>query len=97
MLKQLAFDNICHEHLEYYTYQSIKSLLDQTGFKIVDFVLNDTNGGSCRVYIQKDIAEEDSFATAPYRDVCNFRIKSIDMYEKTLDLTSEDVYKEFSC
>jgi len=95
MLEQLAFDNICHEHLEYYTYQSIKNLLDQTGFKIVDFVLNDTNGGSCRVYIQKDTAEEYSFATAPYRDVCNFRIKSIDMYEKTLDLTSEDVYKKF--
>ena len=95
MLEQLAFDNICHEHLEYYTYQSIKDLLDKTGFKIVDFILNDTNGGSCRVYVQKKGAPEDTFATAPYRDVCNFRIKAIESYEKTLNLASEEPYVEF--
>ena len=36
MLDQLAFDNICHEHLEYYSLETMKYLLDKTNFKIVD-------------------------------------------------------------
>lgn len=95
MLEQLAFDNICHEHLEYYSYQSINDLLESTGFKVVDFQVNETNGGSCRVYVRKKIAEDSKFATAPYRDVCNFRVNSAATYEKTLDLLNEETYRKF--
>ncbi len=53
MLKQLAFDNICHEHLEYYSLHAMKYLLDMHDMKIVDCVLNDINGGSVRVTARK--------------------------------------------
>jgi len=95
MLEQLAFDNICHEHLEYYSLTSLKYLLDQHGLEIVDTELNDINGGSFRVYIMKNEADKTKFASAPYRDVANFRIMSILNYEKKLKLNSVETYKKF--
>lgn len=95
MLKQLAFDNICHEHLEYYSLQSLKYLLDQHDLQIVDCQLNDVNGGSFRVYIRKNNADPTTFATAPYRDVANFRVQSILTYEDTLGLKDPQTYIDF--
>lgn len=97
MIKQMAFDNICHEHVYYYDLTSIKKLFENEGFKIVDCALNDTNGGSFRVYFQKNIANRDSFGTAPLRDVCNVRVDSILEYEKNVcNIRDELVWQKFS-
>jgi SAM-dependent methyltransferase len=95
MIEQLAFDNICHEHLMYYNLHSIKYLMDSTGFKIVDCELNDVNGGSFRIYLQKKTAGKNSFATAPYRDVAKFRIESLLKYEKDLGVMDVNYYLNF--
>lgn len=96
MVKQMAFDNICHEHVYYYDLTSIKNLFESHGFKIVDCSLNDTNGGSFRIYIQKEIANKNSFGTAPLRDVCNVRISSILEYEKNVcNIRDIEVWEEF--
>ena len=96
MIKQMAFDNICHEHVYYYDLNSIQTLFSQHGFRIVDCSLNDTNGGSFRVYLQKDVAEVSSFATAPLRDVCDFRINSILYYEKVEnDISDPETWETF--
>ena len=95
MLEQLAFDNICHEHLEYYSLTSLKHLLDKHDLKIVDCQLNDVNGGSFRIYIQKEDANETSFGTSPYRDVAKMRVASILNYEKTLRLEDPKTYETF--
>lgn len=95
MLKQLAFDNICHEHLEYYSLEAFKYLLDRNGMEIVDCQLNDVNGGSFRVYIRKSGADKTTFATAPYRDVAQYRVESILAYEKTLNLKDPQTYIDF--
>ena len=96
MLEQLAFDNICHEHAYYYSLTSMKTLLEQHGFKIVDCNLNDVNGGSFRIYVQKTTADISSFGTSPLRDVCNFRIHSLLGYEKEhYDLTDVRVWERF--
>lgn len=52
MLGQNAFDNICHEHLEYYSLHSLIALLDRHNFKVFNVELNDVNGGSFRIYIR---------------------------------------------
>lgn len=52
MLEQNAFDNICHEHLEYYSMLSLEFLLKRHRLKAVDVELNDVNGGSYRVYVR---------------------------------------------
>jgi len=96
MVKQMAFDNICHEHVYYFSLNSIKKLVEPHGFKIVDCSLNDTNGGSCRIYLQKKEAAPTSFGTAPLRDVCKFRIDSILNYENNnLDISSSDIWNNF--
>ena len=95
MLKQLAFDNICHEHIYYYSLFNLKSLLEKYNFEICDCQLNDINGGSFRVYIMKKDSDEKYFASQPYRDVCNFRISSLLEYEKKLKLDSIETWKNF--
>ncbi len=95
MMRQLAFDNIYHEHLEYYTLSSLKYLLDMHGFKIVDCQLNDVNGGSFRAYIRKANADPTKFATAPYRDIADYRVQTILSHEKSLDLTNPKSYQKF--
>jgi hypothetical protein len=42
--------NICHEHLEYYSFNSLEYLLNKNGLEIFDVEKNDVNGGSYRVY-----------------------------------------------
>ena len=95
MLKQLAFDNICHEHLEYYSLESLKYLLNKHSLDIVDCELNDINGGSFRIYIRHKNASPATFATAPYRDVARMRVDSILAYEKSLNLQKKKIYMDF--
>ena len=53
MLKNNAYDTICHEHLEYYSLKSIKYIFDRVGFKIIDLEFNETNGGSFALTLAK--------------------------------------------
>ncbi len=52
MLKTTGFDNICHEHLEYYSLIALNNLLDRHGLQAFDVESNDVNGGSFRIYIR---------------------------------------------
>lgn len=97
MLKQLAFDNICHEHIYYYSLSNLSALLKKNNFDVVDVQLNDTNGGSFRVYVMKSDSDKTKFSTQPHRDVCAFRIESLMEYEKTLRVDSEETWKDFFC
>jgi len=92
MLKQRAFDNICHEHLEYYSLSSFEYLIEQHDLKVVDVELNDINGGSFRIYVRKNGSSDELFATAPYRDVCAFRRESLLEYERKLNLSDPETY-----
>lgn len=95
MLEQNAFDNICHEHVYYYDLHSINNLFSHHGFKIVDASLNDTNGGSFRVYLQKENADPRSFGTAPLRDVCNMRIQGMMELEEYYNITNHKIWRNF--
>ena len=95
MIKQLAFDNICHEHVYYWSLESINKLLNEADFKVVDCQLNDVNGGSFRLYIKKKNSNILKFSTAPYRDVCNTRIESLLTWEKETNINSEKTWFTF--
>jgi len=95
MIHQLAFDNILSEHIYYYCLNSLKIILERNGFSVVDCQLNETNGGSFRVYIRKKIANEKLFATQPYRDVCKYRIDSLLQYESSLGLAYPSTWMKF--
>jgi SAM-dependent methyltransferase len=51
MLEKNGFDNIGHEHLEYYTLGTMKTLLMRHGLEVFDAETNDVNGGSFRTFI----------------------------------------------
>ena len=46
MLKNLTFDQICHEHLMYYTFSVFEEILLNNKLKVIDIKLNEINGGS---------------------------------------------------
>lgn len=54
MLETNSYDTICHEHVEYYSVRQIKYMLDKVGFKIIDVVINEVNGGSFRITAAKN-------------------------------------------
>lgn len=49
MLKRVAFDTICHEHIEYYGLKQIDWILATANLEVIDVELNDINGGSFAV------------------------------------------------
>ena len=50
MLMKNDLGNICHEHLEYYSYSSLKYLFETNGLEIFRVEENDINGGSYRLF-----------------------------------------------
>lgn len=51
MLKCNAFDNICHEHIEYYSLRDLDLLFKNSEMDIFDVEYNNVNGGSVRVFV----------------------------------------------
>lgn len=95
MLRQVAFDNICHEHARYYTLTTLRSVLSAAGFQVADVELNDVNGGSMRVYALRDDADPDAFATQPRRDVGAHRVESLASYEDAQQVNTPEPWLAF--
>ena len=53
-LKDLTFDNIYHEHYNYWSLTSLINFFNQFKVKIFKAEKIDTHGGSIRIYIKKD-------------------------------------------
>ncbi|MFH1894710.1 MAG: class I SAM-dependent methyltransferase [Patescibacteria group bacterium] len=85
MLQQNAFDNICHEHLEYYSLTSLTNLLKGHNLEVFDVELNDVNGGSFRVYVQHKGLRPISI-----------RVRRLEESEKKLKLSEKKVYQNFA-
>ncbi len=85
MLKLNAFDNIVHEHLEYYSLLSLTNLLKKHNLEIFDVELRDLNGGSFKTYIAKKGKRKISNNVLKMRAV-----------EKKLKLNNKKVYKDFA-
>ena len=53
MLEKNDLGNICHEHLEYYSLESLKYLFEQNGLEMFKIEENDVNGGSYRIFARQ--------------------------------------------
>ena len=49
MLRTNSYDTICHEHLEFYSFQVVYDLLRDCGMRVIDVQMNAVNGGSFAV------------------------------------------------
>ena len=50
MLDKNDLGNICHEHIEYYSYASLKYMFEKNGLEIFKVEENSVNGGSYRIF-----------------------------------------------
>jgi hypothetical protein len=85
MLQQCAFDNIVHEHLEYYSLLSLNNLLDRHGLEVFDLEERTLNGGSFRTYI----------AIKGKRKITKAVIK-MGQNENKLKLNNKKIYLDFA-
>ena len=53
LLKNLTYDQICHEHCVYYSLSTFNKIISNNYLKIIDFTLNEINGGSIEVICAK--------------------------------------------
>ena len=89
-LKDLTFDNIYHEHYNYWSLTSLVNFFNQFDAKIVKSERVNTHGGSLRVYIKKDKkAKIDNSVKKMLKEEENFGIKKF----KTYQTFGEKVYE----
>lgn len=69
LFKNLTYDQICHEHVTYYSLTTFSKILNQNGMKVIDLNFNEINGGSIEVICAKK----------------NSKLKSKQIVEKTLN------------
>ncbi len=60
MLRTNSYDTICHEHLEFYSFKVVKSMLEKCGLRVIDVQMNAVNGGSFAVTACKTQAKDKS-------------------------------------
>ena len=53
LLKNLTYDQICHEHCVYYSLSTFNKIISNNNLKIIDFSINEINGGSIEVLCAK--------------------------------------------
>jgi len=87
MLDNNDVGNICHEHLEYYSFASLEYLFNKNGLEIIDIEVNDVNGGSYRIFARKQGA-----TTTPAKGAAE-RIKKIKKEEE--NLSDKQMFKDF--
>lgn len=98
MLGQCAVDNICHEHLEYYSLHTMQNLLDRHGLEVYRVEENDLNGGSFRTFIgNKDVRKIDESVPAMLAkenfDYKGFADRSKDNATKLHDFVKDETGK----
>ena len=53
LFKNLTYDQICHEHVTYYSLTTFMKILKNNNMKVVDLSFNEINGGSIEVICTK--------------------------------------------
>ena len=89
-LKDLTFDNIYHEHYNYWSLTSLINFFGQFEGKIFKAEKIDTHGGSLRIYIKKEKKiKNDKSVKEILEEEEKFGIKKFTTYKKF----GEEVYK----
>ncbi len=89
-LKDLTFDNIYHEHYNYWSLTSLNNFFNRLNAKIYRAERIDTHGGSIRIYVSKDKNKKVEKSVKKFiNDENKFGIKKFSTYKKF----GEKVYK----
>ena len=83
-LKEVTFDNIYHEHYNYWSVISLKNFFEKLGLQVVNVQHVDTHGGSIRVYVGANTHS------------ANPSVSEFIQKEKEFGLDKLETYKEFT-
>ena len=86
IIKNNMFDTICHEHLEYYSFEIINNMIIKNNLRIIDFIKTDINGGSIGFII--------THPNSKYK-TSNQKISLFIKKEKEYKLKNISTYKKF--
>jgi hypothetical protein len=79
-IKDLTFDNIYHEHVNYWSVISIKNFFDRLGYKVVKVEHINTHGGSIRVYVKHSNHDADNSVLKFLNDEQEFGLTNYQTY-----------------
>lgn len=79
-IKDLTFDNIYHEHVNYWSVTSIKNFFDRLNYSLYKVEHIDTHGGSIRVYVKKTFTAIESSVSEFLTNEEKFGIKEYSTY-----------------
>ena len=80
-LKDLTFDNIYHEHYNYWSLTSLTNFFNQFGATIYKSERVETHGGSIRVYVKKDKVKIENSVKKMLKEEERFGIKKYKTYQ----------------
>lgn len=89
-MRKIAFDEICREHVVFYTYENLEYIFGSIGLKIFRAKKNDINGGSIQIWLCKEQAYS-TFANSEYKK----EITQIKLEEFNLAVNELSTYKQF--
>ena len=103
LLSNLTYDQICHEHVTYYTLSVFKKIVEKNGLKIIDFSFNVINGGSIEIICAKKNSKAKVQKNKIYnqlliekkisaKDYKKFNLR-VDNIKKTTNLLLENIFK----
>ena len=79
-IKDLTFDNIYHEHVNYWSVISINNFFNKLGYTVVKVEHVNTHGGSIRIYIQNKGANIDNSVNEFINNELEFGLTKYDTY-----------------
>ena len=94
MLEKNDLGNICHEHIEYYSYESLKFMFEKNGLEIFKIEENEVNGGSYRIYARHLKNGSVTFSErCSLTDLRDFKERIDENRDKCVRFIKEEVYK----
>jgi hypothetical protein len=94
MLEKNDLGNICHEHLEYYSLESLKYLFETNGLEMFKIEENNVNGGSYRIFARHYKGTGMTFDEKVTRqDILDFGKRLEDNRDKCVKFIKEEVAK----
>ena len=81
-INDLSFDNIYHEHTNYWSVTSLNNFVNKVGYTLYKVEHVDTHGGSIRGYIRRDFEKTDSSVGQFLNQERDFGLLEYDTYKQ---------------
>lgn len=87
LFKNLTYDQICHEHVTYYSLTTFNHILKKNKMKVIDLSFNEINGGSIEVICAKKNSRINPkpIVKKTFNDESNINKKIFDLFQSRVD------------